>query len=140
MCEKLEGEVEQTTRAELIRLMVNSAVQLETKIKEQEAEAAQKAKEQALQLEEQKAELERQRELLELQRQQFELEKQRFELQANRISYAIKTAGEMVDLLNPGMDAATKAMNIQLLIPNLLQLANGKGLELGLPSPQEEAP
>jgi Cyanobacterial TRADD-N associated 2-Transmembrane domain len=28
MCEKLEGEVEQTTRAELIRLMVNSAVQL----------------------------------------------------------------------------------------------------------------
>lgn len=30
MCEKLEGEVEQTTRAELIRLMVNSAVQLTT--------------------------------------------------------------------------------------------------------------
>jgi len=30
MCEKLEGEVEQTTRAELIRLMVNSAVQLAT--------------------------------------------------------------------------------------------------------------
>src|SRR5713101_6842114 len=29
MCEKLEGEVEQTTRAELIRLMVNSAVQLQ---------------------------------------------------------------------------------------------------------------
>lgn len=28
MCEKLEGEVEQTTRSELIRLMVNSAVQL----------------------------------------------------------------------------------------------------------------
>jgi Cyanobacterial TRADD-N associated 2-Transmembrane domain len=28
MCEKLEGEVEQITRAELIRLMVNSAVQL----------------------------------------------------------------------------------------------------------------
>lgn len=26
MCEKLEGEIEQTTRAELIRLMVNSAV------------------------------------------------------------------------------------------------------------------
>jgi hypothetical protein len=30
MCERLEGEVEQTTRAELIRLMVNSAVQLAT--------------------------------------------------------------------------------------------------------------
>jgi hypothetical protein len=30
MCEKLEGEVEQTTRAELIHLMVNSAVQLAT--------------------------------------------------------------------------------------------------------------
>ncbi len=29
MCEKLEGEVEQETRAELIRLMVNSAVQLQ---------------------------------------------------------------------------------------------------------------
>ena len=29
MCEKLEGEVEQTTRAELIRLMVNSALQLQ---------------------------------------------------------------------------------------------------------------
>jgi hypothetical protein len=32
MCEKLEGETEQTTRAELIRLMVNSAVQL-TRVK-----------------------------------------------------------------------------------------------------------
>ncbi len=30
MCEKLEGDVEQQTRAELIRLMVNSAVQLTT--------------------------------------------------------------------------------------------------------------
>jgi len=30
MCEKLEGDVEQTTRAELVRLMVNSAVQLTT--------------------------------------------------------------------------------------------------------------
>ena len=30
MCEKLEGEVEQTPRAELIRLMVDSAVQLTT--------------------------------------------------------------------------------------------------------------
>jgi hypothetical protein len=77
--------------------------------------------------------------LLEIEKQQLEIEKQRFELQANRISYAIKTAGEMVDLLNPGMDAATKAMSIQLLIPNLLQLANGKGLELGLPAPQEDA-
>jgi hypothetical protein len=115
------------------------AKELETKLKEQEAKAAQKDKEQARQLEAQKAELERQRDLLEIEKQQLEIEKQRFELQANRISYAIKTAGEMVDLLNPGMDAATKAMNVQLLIPNLLQLANGKGLELGLPAPQVDA-
>src|SRR5258708_23709575 len=31
MCEKLEGEVEQTTRSELIRLMVQSAVHISTK-------------------------------------------------------------------------------------------------------------
>ncbi len=30
MCEKLEGEIEQKTRAELIQLMVDSAVQLTT--------------------------------------------------------------------------------------------------------------
>ncbi len=36
MCEKLEGEVEQTTRAELIRLMVNSAVQLTTVSKDKQ--------------------------------------------------------------------------------------------------------
>ncbi|SRR5260221_5775342 len=116
------------------------AKELETKLKEQEAEAEQKAKEQTRQLEAQKAELERQRDLLELQKQQLEIEKQRFELHASYISYAQKTAGEMVDLLNPGMDAATKAMNVQLLIPNLLQLANGKGLELVLPAHQLQLP
>lgn len=36
MCEKLEGEVEQTTRSELIRLMVQSAIHLSTKESRQE--------------------------------------------------------------------------------------------------------
>jgi hypothetical protein len=115
------------------------AKELETKLKEQEAKSTQKEKEQARQLAAQKAELERQRDLLEIEKQQLEIEKQRFELQANRISYALKTAGEMVDLMHPDLEAATKAMIVQSLVPNLLQLANGKGLELGLPAPQVEA-
>ncbi len=116
------------------------AKELETKLREQEVKSAQKDKEQARQLEAQKAELDRQRSLLEIEKQQLEIEKLRFELQTYRISYAIKTAGEIVDLLNPGLDDATKAMSAQLLIPNLLQIADGKGLELVLPAPQVEGP
>jgi chromosome segregation ATPase len=115
------------------------AKELEAKLREQEVKSAQKDKEQARQLEAQRAELERQRDLLELQKQQLDIDRQRFELQANRITYALKTAGEMVDLMHPGLEAATKAMIVQSLVPNLLQLANGKGLELGLPPPQVDA-
>jgi serine protease inhibitor len=115
------------------------AKELETKLREQEVKSAQKDKDQARQIEAQKAELERQRSLLEIEKQQLEIEKQRFELQANRINFALKTAGEMVDLMHPGIEAATKAMIVQSLVPNLLQLANGKGLELGLPAPQVDA-
>lgn len=114
------------------------AQELEMKLKQQEAQAVQDEKEQTRQVEALKAELERQKMLLEIEREQLEIEKQRFELQAYRIGYALKTAREMVDLLHPGLDDATKAMAAQQVIPNLLQLANGKGLELGTQALQIE--
>ena len=53
-----------------------------------------------------------------------------------RISYALETASKMVDILYPGIDTRTKAVLLQTLIPNLLQLDSSKGLELALLAPQ----
>jgi hypothetical protein len=45
----------------------------------------------------------------------------------------METAVKMVDLLHPGTDQQTKGMLVQTLIPSLLQLGEGKGLELAGP-------
>lgn len=44
----------------------------------------------------------------------------------------------MVDMLQPNADQAARVMLIQTMLPNLLQLQDGKGLELALPEPQKE--
>jgi len=132
----------------------NRARELEIKIREQEAYSATIDKAQTRQIEAQAAELEKQKTLLgmekqklELEKQQLELQKERFEIETMRINYALETAKKMVDLLHPNTDEQTKAMILQTLIPNLLQLGNGKGLELvdqskssshALPAPKED--
>jgi len=93
----------------------------------------------------QQAEQEQQLALLEQERRRLEIEKQRLEVlehqlevQKKGIEYALEIADKVVDLLHPSMDPATRAMEIQALLPNLVQLQNGKGLELALPASQSK--
>ncbi len=114
----------------------NQAKVLELKLKEQEAQSA----EQARSIEAEKARIEMQRELLEVQRQQLALQAERLELEHKRLDMAVDTALKMVERLNPNVvDAEQKAALAQALVPQLLQLGNGVGLELSLPSPQDLA-
>jgi hypothetical protein len=90
---------------------------------------------------EQKAEQENQTALLEQEKQRLELEQRRLEVlekqlevQKKGIEYALEIAGKVFDTLHPGSDSATRAMAIQALLPNIIQLQNGRGLELALPA------
>lgn len=119
------------------------AQELAIKLRELESQSDLTDKEQARQIGTQKAELEKQITLLELESRQLEVEKQRvgiqeqrLDLEKKRVDYALETAGKMINILNPGADAGTKAILAQTLLSSLLQLGNGKGLELALPLPK----
>jgi hypothetical protein len=90
-------------------------------------------------LERQQAEVARQKALLDLEMQRVELLKAQLEAQrlqltyeAERVSVALELAGKMIDRLRPNVDELTRAMLIQTLLPELLQLGNAKGLQLPL--------
>src|SRR5881275_2019591 len=83
--------------------------------------------------------LEHERQALEIERQRLELLGQQLDLQKKGIEYALEIAKKTVDLLHPNADDATKGMAIQAILPNILQLQNGKGLILALPEPNKEA-
>ncbi|HEY0752347.1 MAG TPA: pentapeptide repeat-containing protein [Ktedonobacteraceae bacterium] len=108
----------------------------------EKAQLENQAKVQEIREAEQKTELEKQMALLEQEKQRLELEQRRLEVlekqlevQKKGIEYALEIASKVVDTLHPGADSATRAMEIQALLPNLIQLQNGKGLELALPPP-----
>jgi uncharacterized protein YjbI with pentapeptide repeats len=104
---------------------------LENQAKAQEIkEAEQKAKQ-----ENQAALLEQEKQRLELEQRRLEVLEKQLEVQKKGIEYALEIAGKVVDTLHPGADPATRAMEIQTLLPNLVQLQNGRGLELALPTP-----
>jgi DNA repair exonuclease SbcCD ATPase subunit len=142
-------ELENQEKEEQIRQSEKKAEQ-EYQAKQQELaiavqKAAQETQRAELEQEKQKFELVRQRLLfqieqekqkLELERQQVALEKERLELFNTRMSYLIEIAGKMVDMLQPHADQSTREMLIQTMLPDLLQLQNGEGLELTLPVPQ----
>jgi hypothetical protein len=107
------------------------AKELDMKLKEQEARSKVDNDELSRQRELQEIEFERQKQLFELEKQKLELEKQRFEFHVMRINHALEAAERMVDLLHPGTDEATKAMIVQTLLPDLLQLGTSRGLQLG---------
>ena len=95
-------------------------------------------KEQARQIAAQKAELEKQATLLEIEKQRLELIARRLEVEKMRINYALEIAGNMVTILRPGANEETRVMLLQSLIPSLLQLGEGRGLELVLPVAQKD--
>lgn len=73
-------------------------------------------------------ELEKQR--LELAQKKLDLQKQLLELHTRRIDHAVDAADRVVSMLPPEVDAQTKALLLQTLLPSLLQQDQGKGLEL----------
>jgi nucleoid DNA-binding protein len=104
-----------------------------------------KAKAQEIKEAEQKAEQEGKMALLEQEKQKLEIERSRLEilekqldLQKKSIEYALELAAKVIDTLHPGADAATRAMEIQTCLNNLIQLQGVRGLEVVLlPSPKD---
>lgn len=115
-------------------MLENRKKALELKEKEQKVALTISDKEQARFIEAKKAEIALQREIIELEKQQLKLEKERFGFETKRVEYSLKASILIVDTLRPNTDEGTKAMLAQTLIPNLLQLSNGKGVELALPA------
>jgi len=112
------------------RLRLEKA-QLENRAKAQEVEQASQKADQ----EQQMALVEQQKQELEVERQRLELLEKRLEIQKKGIEYALEIASKVVDILHADADPATRAMEIQVLLPNLIQLQSGVGLELALPAP-----
>lgn len=112
-------------------------------LKEQETQSALIDKEQVREIEAQKADLERQLTQVEIERKKLALEKERLELQEQllelekkRVDYALETANKMIDILSPDADKGTRAILARTLLSSLLQLGNGKGIQLELPPPR----
>lgn len=105
----------------------NQARALEVKQAEQQANQ-----------EQQRAALEQEQQHLEIEQRRLEILEKQLEVQKKSIEYALEIAEKVVDTLHPGVDAAARAMEIQTLLPNLIQLQNSKGLELALPHYAEE--
>lgn len=117
--------------------LANEATALKMKQDELAVQSSLKDKEQARQIEAQQAELNRLKALLEIQKQQLEIEQQQVALQKamlesehHRVSLAFETASRIVEQVAPNADATNRAMLIQSLLPQLLQLESGKGLKL----------
>src|SRR6266487_193167 len=113
----------------------------------EKAELENQAKAQEIKEIEQKSAQERQRVALEREKQELEIESQRLalltkrlEVQKKGIEYALDIAGKAARVLHPHADAEARAMIIQTLLPNILQIQNGKGLELVLEVPLLLAP
>jgi hypothetical protein len=84
--------------------------------------------------EEKRAQLELERQELIIERERLQVLEMRLDVQKKGIEYALEIAAKTVTVLRPHADDETKTMLIQALLPTLLQLQNGKGLELILPS------
>ena len=97
-----------------------------------------KQSEQKADQEQEMALLEREKQRLEIERLRLEVLEKRLETQKKAIEYALEIANKVIDALHPDADSATRAMEVQVLLPNLVQLQNGRGLELVLPAPQNE--
>jgi hypothetical protein len=135
LAEGIDAITQASHRVESV-VLDNRAKELTFKLKELETKAELADKEQTRHIAAQKAELEKQAALLDLEKQRLEVVAKRLEVEKMRIDYALEIAGNMVTILRPNADEETRTMLLQTLIPNLLQLSEGKGLELVLPVPQ----
>jgi len=76
--------------------------------------------------------LEQEKQRLAIEQYRLEVLEKQLEVQKKGIEYALEIAEKVIDTLHPGADPATRAMEIQTLLPDLIQLQNVRGLELSL--------
>lgn len=74
--------------------------------------------------------LAREQQRLALEQQRLEVLEKRLSLQKKAVEDALEIAGKAVDTLRPGLDPDARAMAIQEVLPNILQLQSIAGLEL----------
>lgn len=122
----------------------NEAKELEMRLKEQTAEADIADKNQNRQIDAQRASLENQRGQLELEEKRLELMKKRLEIQEQqldlekkRVEVALEIAHKAVEVFPLEIDAVTKSMLAEILLPNILHLGTAKGAKLILSEPSE---
>ncbi len=114
----------------------NKAKELSLHLKELETQTTLADKEQERRLAAEKADLEKQSALLEIEKQRLELMAKRLEVEKQRFDYALEIAEKMVSTMRPDADEEMRITLMQTLLPSLLLLGTGKGLELALPVPQ----
>ncbi len=86
----------------------------------------------------QMAEIEREQKRLEIEAQRLKLLEQQLDLQKKSVEVALDLAGKIVDSLHPTTDQSARTMMMRIVLPNILQLQNVKGLELILPAPPSD--
>jgi len=100
-----QGLAEGITKIALMKKTIEEA-----ELKNQEKAQAIKHDQQKAEQEQQTAQLEQEKKELEIERQRLELLEKRLEIQKKGIKYALEIASELVDMLQPNADQATKAM------------------------------
>ena len=110
----------------------NQSKKLTMELHELEIQSELADKEQARQITAQKAELEKELTLLEIEKQRLEVLDKSLEVGKKRIDYTIEAARSIVEILRPNADEQIKISFIQNLLPRLLKLYDGKGLELSI--------
>jgi hypothetical protein len=129
--------------AEALVITIDGITQVRKRLEKMEIENQAKVlevkqAEQRVDHEQQIAELEREQQRLEVEQRRLEVLEKRLEVQKKGIEYALEIATRVVDTLHPNAELATRSMEIQALLPNLIQLQNGKGLELRLPDQRKD--
>lgn len=76
--------------------------------------------------------LEQEKMALEIEKQRLELLEKRLDVQKRGMEYALDIASNFVDAFHNDADQATRSMEMQTLVPNILQLFNSQGAEFSL--------
>lgn len=114
----------------------NDALDQKIEQAKREADVLLDDKKQDKQIKAGEAYIKQQNDLIELERNRLKLQQEQLEFAVKRIERALETAQKMVDVLNPQADTNTKAIVSRTLINNMLELYEGKHVEL-LTAPEQ---
>ncbi|HLZ55697.1 MAG TPA: hypothetical protein VKR06_02020 [Ktedonosporobacter sp.] len=126
-CRAITPTAEEAQKVKQAELETTSKAQ---EIKRAEDRAGYKQQMNQLELEKQQLALELQR--LEVEKQRVAALEQRLEAQKKGIEYALEIAGKMVTIVHPQADPETRTLLMRTLLPQLLQLENGKGIRVSV--------